>query len=100
MVKQKRESYKFEALNEGKPENIAEKVAEGKLRKYFKEACLLEQQWVKNSDYTIAKYLQEKSKEVGAPISIVRYVRYERGEGIKKEENFAEAVQKQINSGR
>lgn len=100
VVKQKRESYKFEALNEGKPENIAEKVAEGKLRKYFKEVCLLEQQWVKNPDHTIAKYLQEKSKEAGAPISIVRYVRYERGEGIKKAENLAEAVQKQINQGR
>lgn len=92
VVNEKRKGYKFEALNEGKPENIAEKVAEGKLRKYFTEVCLLKQQWVKNPDYTIAKYLQEKSKEVGTPISIVKYIRYERGEGIKKEENFAEAV--------
>jgi translation elongation factor Ts len=92
-----REIYKVQALNEGKPEKIVEKMVEGRIQKYLKEVCLVEQVWVKNPDLTISKYLQEKSKEVGAPISIAKYVRFERGEGIEKiEENFAEEVQKQM----
>ena len=68
----------------------------GRIQKYYKENCLLEQIWVKDADYTITKYLQEKSREVGSEISIAAFVRFERGEGIeKKEENFAEEVQKQ-----
>jgi translation elongation factor Ts (EF-Ts) len=96
-IEKEKEIYRVQALNEGKPEKIVEKMVEGRVQKYLKEVCLVEQVWVKNPDYTIAKYLQEKSKEVGAPITINRYVRYERGEGIeKKEENFAEEVQKQM----
>lgn len=96
-----KEIYRVQALNEGKPEKIVEKMVEGRVQKYFKEVCLVEQVWVKNPDYTITKYLQEKSKEVGAPISITKYVRFERGEGIeKKEENFAEEVQKQMQQGK
>ena len=96
-LEKEKEIYRVQALNEGKPEKIVEKMVEGRVQKYYKEVCLVEQVWVKNSDYTITKYLQEKSKEVGATISINRYVRYERGEGIeKKEENFAEEVQKQM----
>ncbi|MFR5263873.1 translation elongation factor Ts [Clostridium sp.] len=90
-----REVYRAQALNEGKPEKIVEKMVEGRIKKYFKEVCLLDQQWVKNGDMTISKLLEEKSKEIGAPVSIVRYARFERGEGIeKKEENFAEEVAK------
>jgi elongation factor Ts len=92
-----REIYRVQALNEGKPEKIVEKMVEGRIKKYLKEVCLVDQVWVKNSDYTIKKLLEEKSKQIGAPISIDSFVRYERGEGIeKKEENFAEEVQKQI----
>lgn len=99
-LQKEREIYKVQALNEGKPENIAEKMVEGRIQKYYKENCLLEQIWIKNSDYTIKKYLQEKSKEVGSPISVTRFVRYEKGEGIeKKEENFAEEVRKQMKQG-
>lgn len=90
-----REVYRAQALNEGKPEKIVEKMVEGRIKKYFKEVCLLDQQWVKNGDMTISKLLEEKSKEIGASVSIVRYARFERGEGIeKKEENFAEEVAK------
>lgn len=90
-----REVYRAQALNEGKPEKIVEKMVEGRIKKYLKEVCLLDQAWVKDGDMSISKLLEEKSKEVGAPISIVRYARFERGEGIEKvEENFADEVAK------
>jgi elongation factor Ts len=96
-----KEIYRVQALNEGKPEKIVEKMVEGRVNKYYKESCLLEQVWVKNPDYTITKYLQEKSKEIGSTITINSFIRYEKGEGIeKKEENFAEEVQKQMQQGK
>lgn len=94
-LEKEKEIYRVQALNEGKPENIVEKMVMGRIQKYYKEVCLLEQVWVKNGDLTISKYLQEKSKEIGSPISISRFVRFERGEGIEKaEDNFAEEVAK------
>ncbi|MCM8710615.1 translation elongation factor Ts [Clostridium sp. SYSU_GA19001] len=99
-LEKEREIYKVQAMNEGKPENIAEKMVQGRIQKYYKENCLIEQVWIRNADYTITKYLQEKSKEVGAPITVTRFVRFEKGEGIeKKEENFAEEVRKQMQQG-
>jgi elongation factor Ts len=99
-LEKEKEIYKVQAMNEGKPENIAEKMVQGRIQKYYKENCLVEQVWIRNGDYTITKYLQEKSKEVGAPITVTRFVRYEKGEGIeKKEENFAEEVRKQMQQG-
>ncbi|WPC40694.1 translation elongation factor Ts [Clostridium sp. JS66] len=96
-LEKEKEIYRVQALNEGKPEKIVEKMVMGRIQKYYKENCLVEQVWVKDSDLTIQKYLQAKSKEVGAPITIASFVRFEKGEGIeKKEENFAEEVQKQI----
>jgi elongation factor Ts len=99
-LNKEREIYKVQAMNEGKPEKIAEKMVEGRIQKYYKENCLLEQVWIRNGDYTITKYIQEKSKEVGAPITVTRFVRFEKGEGIeKKEENFAEEVRRQMQQG-
>ena len=96
-LEKEKEIYRVQALNEGKPEKIVEKMVMGRVNKYYKEVCLLEQVWVKNADYTITKYLQEESKKLGAEIKITRFVRFERGEGIeKKEENFAEEVQRQV----
>jgi elongation factor Ts len=96
-----REIYKVQALNEGKPENIVDKMVEGRIKKYLKEVCLVDQVWVKNSDLTIAKLLDAKSKEVGSPITIKAFSRFERGEGIEKiEENFAEEVQRQMQQGK
>lgn len=90
-----KEIYRAQALNEGKPEKIVEKMVEGRIKKYYKEVCLLDQPWVKDADKSISKYLEEKSKEVGSPITVQKYFRFERGEGIeKKEENFAEEVAK------
>jgi len=96
-LEKEKEIYRVQALNEGKPEKIVEKMVMGRVNKYYKEVCLLEQVWVKNADYTITKYLQEESKKLGADIKVTRFVRFERGEGIeKKEENFAEEVQRQV----
>ncbi|MCB2299791.1 translation elongation factor Ts [Clostridium tagluense] len=96
-LEKEKEIYRVQALNEGKPEKIVEKMVMGRVNKYYKEVCLLEQVWVKNADYTITKYLQEESAKLGAEIKITRFVRFERGEGIeKKEENFAEEVQRQV----
>lgn len=96
-MEKEKEIYRVQALNEGKPENIVEKMVIGRIQKYFKEVCLLEQLWVKDSDKTITKFLEEKSKEVGSPIKVTRFVRYERGEGIEVEKvDFAEEVARQI----
>ncbi|MBU5482772.1 translation elongation factor Ts [Clostridium sp. MSJ-11] len=97
VLNKEREIYRVQALNEGKPEKIVDKMVDGRIEKYYKENCLIEQLWVKNPDLTITKYLNEKSKEVGAEITVTGYVRFERGEGIEKiEEDFAEEVRKQM----
>ena len=91
-----KEIYRVQALNEGKPEKIVDKMVEGRIQKYYKENCLTEQVWVKNPDLTITKYLTEKSKEIGCPITIAKFTRFEKGEGIEKaEDNFVEEVMKQ-----
>lgn len=96
-IEKEREIARVQALNEGKPEKIVDKIVDGRIHKYYKEICLLEQEWVKDGDKTISKYLAEKSKEVGSPITVSGFVRFERGEGIEKvEENFAEEVAKQM----
>ena len=65
-----KEIYRAQALNEGKPEKIVEKMVEGRIKKYYKEVCLLNQPWVKDADKSISKYLEEKSIEVGSPITV------------------------------
>ena len=91
-LEKEREILKEQAINEGKPANIAEKMVEGRIRKYYEEICLEEQAFVKDGDLKVKEYV---SKNGG---SIKSMIRYEVGEGIeKKEENFAEEVAKQIN---
>ncbi|MGL5692461.1 MAG: translation elongation factor Ts [Peptostreptococcaceae bacterium] len=86
-----------QALNEGKPANIVEKMIKGRLEKQLKEACLLEQPFVKNGDLTVKQLVAETAKKLGTEIEVGRVVRFEVGEGIeKKEENFAEEVAKQL----
>jgi elongation factor Ts len=83
--------------NAKKPENIIEKMLEGRLNKELKEICLVDQVYVKDSNMTVAQYLDSVAKEVGAPISIKRFVRFETGEGLeKKSEDFAAEVAKQM----
>ncbi|MEG2353260.1 MAG: translation elongation factor Ts [Clostridium sp.] len=99
-VEKEKEIFRVQALNEGKPENIVEKMVVGRINKYYKENCLIEQQWVKNPDLTITQFLNEEAKKIGAKkVTVSRFVRFERGEGIeKKEESFAEEVAKQMAS--
>ena len=86
------EILKVQAMNEGKPEAIAEKIVQGRVGKFYSEICLVEQEFVKNPDMKVKELLQQNNAEV------VEFARLEKGEGIeKKEENFAEEVMKQIN---
>ena len=81
--------------NAGKKPEIIQKMIAGRLHKELKEFCLLEQPYVKETDMTVGTYVQSVAKAVGAPIKLVRFSRYETGEGLaKKEENYAEEVAK------
>jgi len=96
-VEKEKEILKAQALNEGKPEKIVEKMVEGRIEKFYKEICLLEQPFIKDPDKTVQQLVTEKIATIGENINVRRFVRFERGEGIeKKEENFAEEVAKQI----
>lgn len=90
-VNREREVLKTQALNEGKPEHIVEKMVDGRLGKFFEEICLLEQDFVKDPDQKVKKYVADK----GA--SVKSFSRFEVGEGMeKREENFAEEVKSQM----
>ena len=96
-IDKEKEIIKNKALNDGKPEKIIDKIVEGSLVKFFKENCLMEQEYVKDDSKTIEILLKERIASIGENISIRRFARFEMGEGIqKKEENFAEEVMKQI----
>ncbi|MFA9456066.1 translation elongation factor Ts [Halalkalibacter sp. AB-rgal2] len=90
-VEREREVLKQQALNEGKPENIVEKMVEGRLGKFFEQVCLNDQAFVKDGDQKVGKYVKAKGAEVKG------FIRYEVGEGIeKREDNFAEEVMSQV----
>jgi len=79
-----REILRIQALNEGKPEKIVDRMVEGRIEKYYKEVCLLEQPFVKNPDITVQTLVNEAALASGEKISVRRFTRYERGEGIEK----------------
>ncbi|MFH5183201.1 translation elongation factor Ts [Paenibacillus sp. TAB 01] len=92
-----REILTAQALNEGKPANIVQKMVEGRLGKYYEEYCLMEQPFVKDPDKTISQLVNEKVATIGENITIRRFARFELGEGLeKKQENFAEEVMAQV----
>ena len=92
VVNKEREVQKEIAMSEGKPADIAEKMVEGRIKKYFKEICLAEQAFIKDGDISVATYVKNNGGE------LISMVRYEVGEGIEKRcENFAEEVMNQIN---
>ncbi|WP_127488113.1 translation elongation factor Ts [Paenibacillus ehimensis] len=96
-LEKEREILTNQALNEGKPEKIVEKIVEGRLAKYYEEYCLLEQPFVKDPDKTVEEVLKENIATIGENLSIRRFVRFELGEGLeKKQENFAEEVMSQV----
>ncbi|ANY75519.1 translation elongation factor Ts [Paenibacillus ihbetae] len=97
-LEKEKEILKNQALNEGKPEKIVEKMVEGRINKYYEENCLMEQAFIKDPDKTINTLLNEKISTIGENISIRRFARFELGEGLeKKQENFAEEVMAQVN---
>ncbi|TMN23602.1 translation elongation factor Ts [Lentibacillus cibarius] len=92
-VNSEREMLKTQAMNEGKPEHIVDKMVEGRLGKFFEEICLLEQDFVKDPDQKVKQYVESKNA------NLKTFVRYEVGEGMeKREENFAEEVRNQMNN--
>ena len=98
VVEAEKATLKAQAINEGKPEAIAEKMVEGRMKKFYSEICLLDQPFVKDPDITVGELLTNLIAKIGENIVIRRFARFERGEGIEKEEtNFAEEVMKQVN---
>jgi elongation factor Ts len=92
-IEEEKKVLKVQAMNEGKPENIAEKMVMGRLGKYYKEICLTEQEFIKDPDLTVAKYTANTEKELGGKIKIAKFVRYEKGEGLaKREDNLAAEI--------
>jgi elongation factor Ts len=84
---------KAQVVAEGKPENIAEKIVMGRLGKFYKENCLLEQEFIKDGELDVAKYTAETAKKLGGKIAVSKFVRYEKGEGLaKREDNLAAEV--------
>lgn len=78
------EIQRAKAIESGKPEKIVDRIVAGQIEKYYKEVCLLDQQFVKDGDKTITSLMNETAKAAGTTLDIVRYVRFERGEGIEK----------------
>ncbi|MCA0384153.1 MAG: translation elongation factor Ts [Firmicutes bacterium] len=96
-IEKEKEILRNQALNEGKPAQIVDKMVEGRIAKYYKEVCLLEQPFIKDPDKTVDQLLKEKIAIIGENLSIRRFARFEVGEGLeKKQENFAEEVAKQL----
>lgn len=97
VIEHERKILREQALNEGKPEHIVDKMIEGRVEKFYKEVCLLDQPFIKDDEKTVGQLLQALIAKLGENMQIRRFVRFEVGEGIeKKEENFAEEVAKQM----
>ncbi len=92
-----KEILRAQALNEGKPEKIVDKMVEGRIEKYYKEVCLLDQPFVKDPDISISTLVANTAKAIGTDIAINKFARFERGEGIeKRQDNFAEEIAAQM----
>ena len=92
-VAKEKEILTAQAINEGKPAAIAEKMVNGRIAKYYKEVCLLEQPFIKDDDISVAKYVENTAKELGGNLALKKFIRFEKGEGLeKREHNFADEV--------
>ncbi len=95
IIEKEKEIYKEQMLNEGKPEHIIDQIVEGKIDKFYSQICLVEQEFVRDTDKTVGQLLEEES------IQINSFTRYELGEGIeRKAEDFAEEVMKEVNKNK
>lgn len=98
VIAEEKEILRVQALGEGKPAQIVDKMVEGRIQKYYKDVCLMEQPFVKDQDKAVKDILKEKIAEIGSPISIRRFVRYEMGEGLeKRKDDFVDEIMKQAN---
>ena len=96
VLEHKKEVLRQQALNEGKPEKIVEKMIVGRIEKFYKENCLLDQEFIKDSDKTIQQVITENIAKIGEKIDIRRYTRYELGEGLqKRNDDFVSEVMAQ-----
>ena len=96
-LENERKILRAQAMEEGKPEEIANRMVEGRIKKYYKEVCLLEQPFVKDGDKSIKQVMAETAKAIGANLDLVKFERFERGEGIeKRKDNFAEEIAAQM----
>lgn len=96
-IEKEKAVLKAQALNEGKPEKIVDKMVEGRISKFYENYCLLEQPFVKDPEKTVGDILNGLIATIGEKITVRRFVRYEKGEGLaKKEDNFADEVMKQL----
>lgn len=92
-IEKEKEILLAQAINEGKPQNIAEKMVMGRIAKYYKEICLLEQAFVKDDEINVDTFIRNTAKALGADVSVKEFVRLEKGEGLeKREDNFAAEV--------
>lgn len=92
-VEKEKEILKAQALNEGKPEAIVEKMVVGRIKKFYKEICLIDQPYIKDPDMDVRKFLANVSSEIGTNVEIVKFARFEKGEGLeKKSDDFAAEV--------
>jgi elongation factor Ts len=93
VVDKEKEILTVQAMNEGKPAAIAEKMVMGRIGKFYKEVCIVEQPFIKDPDKTVKAYTKETADKIGTDIEILAFTRFEKGDGIeKKEENFADEV--------
>lgn len=97
IIAKEREILRAQALAEGKPEKIVDKMVDGRIDKYYKEFCLLEQPFVKDPDRSVQDVVTERIAVIGENISVRRFARYEMGEGLeKRKDDFAEEVNRQM----
>ena len=95
-LEEEKKIYFAQAKNEGKPDQVAEKIVEGKVKKYYQEVCLLEQPYFREPEKKIREVINEAVLSIGEKITVRRFVRYEMGEGLEKRvDNFAEEVMNQ-----
>ena len=98
IIDREKDILRKQAINEGKPENVVNRMVEGRIEKYYKEACLLEQPYIRDPETTVSQLITASVAKIGENIKVRRFSRFELGEGIeKKQDNFVDEVMAQIN---
>ena len=93
VVDHEKEILKQQVIESGKPAAIADKIVQGRLRKFFEEVCLVDQAFIKDDKMTVKQLTEQVGKKLGGSIKIVDFARFEKGEGLeKRQDNFAEEI--------